>query len=58
MSYQLILNTCPDSTTAKRLATQIVENNLAACVNILPNLSSIYRWQDKVEITQEHLLLI
>ncbi len=58
MSYQLILNTCPDFVTAKRLATQIVENNLAACVNILPNLTSIYHWQGKVETAQEHLLLI
>ena len=58
MSYQLILNTCPDFTTAEQLATQIVANNLAACVNILPNLTSIYHWQGKVERAQEHLLLI
>lgn len=58
MSYQLILNTCPDFTTAEQLATQIVANNLAACVNILPNLTSIYHWQGKIERAQEHLLLI
>ena len=58
MPYQLILNTCPDYTTAELLATQIVENNLAACVNIVPNLTSIYLWQGKVESAQEHLLLI
>ena len=58
MSYQLILNTCPDFTTAEQLATQIVANKLAACVNILPNLTSIYQWQGQVESAQEHLLLI
>lgn len=58
MSYQLILSTCPDFLTAKELATQIVENKLAACVNIMPGLTSVYRWQEKVEIAQEHLLLI
>ncbi|NOQ15022.1 MAG: divalent cation tolerance protein CutA [Methyloprofundus sp.] len=52
LSHQLILSTCPDFITAKRLATQIVEINLAACVNILPNLSSLYRWQAKVDVAQ------
>ncbi|NOQ16359.1 MAG: divalent cation tolerance protein CutA [Methyloprofundus sp.] len=58
MPYQLILNTCPDFAVAQTLAKQIVENKLAACVNILPALTSVYRWQGKVETAQEHLLLI
>lgn len=58
MSYQLILNTCPDFASAEQLARQIIENNLAACVNILPNLTSVYRWQGEIETAQEHLLLI
>ncbi len=58
MPYQLILNTCPDFTVAKTLASQIIENELAACVNILPSLTSVYCWQGKIETAQEHLLLI
>ncbi len=58
MAYQLILNTCPDFASAKQLAMQMVEKKLAACVNILPNITSVYHWQDKVETTQEYLLLI
>lgn len=58
MAHQLILNTCPDFTTAEQLAKQLVENKLAACVNILPGLTSIYHWQDQIESAQEHLLLI
>ncbi|MDC9728839.1 MAG: divalent-cation tolerance protein CutA [Methyloprofundus sp.] len=58
MPYQLILNTCPDFTVAQTLANKIIENELAACVNILPSLTSVYRWQGKIETAQEHLLLI
>jgi len=58
MHYQLILNTCPDFTVAQSLATKIIENDLAACVNILPALTSVYRWQGEIETAQEHLLLI
>ncbi len=43
MSYQLTLNTCPDYTTAE----QIVANNLAACVNILPNLPLFINGKEK-----------
>ncbi len=58
MSYQLILSTCPDFTCAQDLATQIITNKLAACVNILPGLSSVYQWQGQIETAQEHLLFI
>jgi len=58
MHYQLILNTCPDLAIAQSLAKQIIENELAACVNILPSLTSVYRWQGETETAQEHLLLI
>lgn len=58
MSYQLILNTCPDQATAEKLAKQLLTEKLAACANILPNLSSIYQWQGNIETANECLLMI
>lgn len=40
------------------MANALVERRLAACVNILPQIDSIYRWKEKVEEAQEFLLLI
>ncbi|MGD9255635.1 MAG: divalent-cation tolerance protein CutA [Chromatiales bacterium] len=54
----LIYCTCPDRITAGKLATQLVEGGLAACVNILPGVESLYRWQGKIERDSEILLLI
>lgn len=50
--------TCPEAGTAERIATALVEERLAACVNILPGLRSIYHWQDRVETADEVLLLV
>ncbi|MBS2000852.1 MAG: divalent-cation tolerance protein CutA [Candidatus Obscuribacterales bacterium] len=53
----IVLVTCqPDD--ASKLATDLVSERLAACVNVLPGVTSIYRWQDKVEKDSETLLLI
>jgi periplasmic divalent cation tolerance protein len=57
-AYQLIFCTCPDEETARKLATLLIEKQHAACVNIVPGLTSIYRWQGKVETGSECLLLI
>ncbi|MBF0255317.1 MAG: divalent-cation tolerance protein CutA [Gammaproteobacteria bacterium] len=57
-SISLNLCTCPDLTTAQSLARQLVERGLAACVNILPGVSSVYAWQGQVEQAEEVLLLI
>jgi periplasmic divalent cation tolerance protein len=57
-TYQLILNTCPDSVTAETIATLLVDNELAACVNILPGIRSVYHWQGQRHIETEQLLLI
>jgi len=56
--YQIILCTCPDKDTAEKLAHLLVGDKLAACVNILPGITSIYLWQEQIESAQEHLLLI
>jgi periplasmic divalent cation tolerance protein len=55
---QLIFCTCPDRQVAEKLAHLLVANQLAACVNIVPNLVSIYRWQGQIETAAECLLLI
>jgi periplasmic divalent cation tolerance protein len=54
----VVLCTCPDLATAKSLATGLVENRLAACVNILPEIRSIYRWQNEVQQDTETLLVV
>ncbi len=56
--YQLILCTCPDQKTADTIARRLITDKLAACVNILPGLTSVYEWQGEIETAQEHLLLI
>ncbi len=54
----LVLCTCPDRRTALGLATPLVQEGLAACVNITAPITSVYRWQGKVEQAEECLLLI
>lgn len=56
--HLLVLCTCPDQTSAERIATTLVQESLAACVNISPGIHSVYRWEGRVEQTQEILLLI
>lgn len=53
----LCLVTAPDRTAAERLARALVDGRLAACVNILPGITSVYRWQGAVETGEEVLLL-
>jgi periplasmic divalent cation tolerance protein len=58
MSILLVLTNCPDETSANAIALAVVEARLAACVNILPRVQSIYRWQGAVESASEIPLLI
>ena len=45
----VVLTTCDSEEEAARLARHLVEQRLAACVNILPGARSVYRWKDKIE---------
>ena len=56
--YQIILCTCPDKDTAEKIARSLVNDKLAACVNVLPEITSIYLWHEQIESAQELLLLI
>ena|SRR5579864_5651460 len=58
MSALVAFCTCPDDTVAERIATAVVEERLAACVNRLPGVISTYRWQDEVHRDSEQLLVI
>jgi periplasmic divalent cation tolerance protein len=54
----LVLSTCPGSITAKQISQDLVANQLAACVNILPGIQSYFRWGNKVDYDEEYLLII
>jgi len=56
--FQIVLCTCADREQAERIAHRLVELRLAACVNILPGVHSVYRWQGSVESAAEVLMLI
>ena len=58
MDIRLVITNCPDEETANRIALAVVEAQLAACVNILPRVQSIYRWPGAVESAVEVPLLI
>ena len=56
--YRLVYCTCGSTENAQQIATALVAEQLAACVNILPGIQSIYRWQGQLESATEWLLLI
>ncbi len=56
--YQVTLCTCPTMVIAQNIAEQLVTEKLAACVNILPNISSVYRWQGNIVSDTEIQLFI
>lgn len=57
-SYSVTLSTHPDMVGAQTLAQDLVKEGLAACVNILPKITSVYSWQGQVQTDQECLLII
>lgn len=54
----LVFTTAGSEKNAKNIAETLVKLRLAACVNILPKLTSIYRWEEKIETAEEWLLII
>ena len=56
--HLVVMNTCPDPETAGRIAADLVDCKLAACVQVLPGLQSYFHWDGKVDREEEHLLLI
>ena len=58
MSTLLVLTNLPDRAAAERLAEELVQKNLAACVNILGPCRSVYRWKAAVQHDEEHPMLI
>ncbi len=55
---RIVLSTAGSEEEARKIARHLVEKQLAACVNIVPHIESIYRWQGKVESSREWLLVI
>jgi periplasmic divalent cation tolerance protein len=54
-TIRLVLCTFPDIEAARQIGTVLVEKQLAACVNLLPGVESVYRWQGRVESAAEVL---
>lgn len=57
MNVLLVFCTFPDPEKARQIGTVLVEKQLAACVNLLPAVESIYRWEGKIESANEVLAI-
>jgi periplasmic divalent cation tolerance protein len=55
---RIVLTAAPSEEEAHKIARHLVEQRLAACVNIVAQAASVYRWQGKIEETREWLLII
>jgi periplasmic divalent cation tolerance protein len=58
VQFVVVLTTLPADGDAEQFAARLVEEKLAACVNILPAMRSVYRWQQAVEHAEERQLVI
>ena len=58
MSEILVISSFPDRERARQIGTILIEKQLAACVNVLPSVESIYRWEGKIESAEEVLAFI
>jgi periplasmic divalent cation tolerance protein len=55
---RIVLCTFPDAASARQIGTALVEKQLAACVNLIPAVESVYRWQGRLETAAEVLAVI
>lgn len=58
MKENIILTTVSSKEEGESIASKLVEKKLAACVNILPKMTSVYRWENKINKDDEFLLII
>ena len=58
MELMIVLSTFPDAEAARKAARVLVEERLAACVNLCPGVESLYHWGGKLETSQEVLAVI
>lgn len=56
--FAIVLTTAGSDEEAERIARELVERRLAACVNVVPGVVSIYRWNDAVQRDSERLLVV
>lgn len=56
--YQVIFVTVPNKKEAEKIAGSLLKHRLAACVNIIPGITSVYRWKGGIEKSKELLLVI
>lgn len=56
--FSVVYITSPTHEVAKKIARGLIENKLAACVNIIPSITSIYKWEGKIEEDSEILLMV
>jgi periplasmic divalent cation tolerance protein len=54
----LVLMSVPDTAVGKRLAMQLLEERLIACANIVPGVTSVYRWEGEVQVEGENLVVM
>lgn len=57
-AVRLLLITAPSAEVATRIAHSLVEERLAACVNVIAGVTSVYRWRGEVATDAEHLLVV
>ena len=58
MSYYVFLVTVPSMEEGEKIAQALIQEELAACVNIIPEIISIYKWKGNVERDEERILII
>lgn len=58
MNETISFATCKDASQAKKIARALVKEKLAACVNLVPGVTSVYTWKGKTEEAREVLLVI